>query len=318
MNRISKLTTDFLSYLNIFTERALNTIEWITGSSAEYIVLNVWLKHKRRKFYCVNWGDDLNNVIVSYLSEKKVVSYMWSFVSIFNPINYMCIGSIVDTKTNHKSLIWGSGAMYGDRNKVIPNPQKVYAVRGPLTREYLLNQGVSCPEIYGDPAILLPYIYPSRKVKKYKIGLIPHYADYDLTNVKEFANINSSDSVVIKLKNYVKWEDVVDQICSCDFIASSSLHGLIISDAYDIPNIWVKLSNNIKGNDFKYLDYLKGCGRNENCTPINLINTNIDYLVLKERIEDYQKPQYDIAGLLRACPFISQNRKDYLLKNCKN
>ena len=43
---------------------------------------------------------------------------------------------------------------------------------------------------------------------------------------------NYPDILVIDLSNYRHWHDIIDQICSCQAILSSSLHGLIIAEAY--------------------------------------------------------------------------------------
>ena len=51
-----------------------------------------------------------------------------------------------------------------------------------------------------------------------------------------------------------KWEHVVIYIISCKYILSSSLHGLIISDAYNIPNIWLD-EYKLNEGDFKFKDY---------------------------------------------------------------
>ena len=50
-------------------------------------------------------------------------------------------------------------------------------------------------------------------------------------------------------------------ICSCEKILSSSLHGLIVSDAYQIPNCWIELTGKISGGHFKYYDYASSVNR---------------------------------------------------------
>ena len=98
----------------------------------------------------------------------------------------MVIGSIIDWMTNKDSIIWGSGVRNPD-NPLPAIPHKVLAVRGPLTRKYLVSQGVECPEIYGDPALLLPKFYsPPIVDKKYSIGIILHKNDLGNSVIEEF------------------------------------------------------------------------------------------------------------------------------------
>ena len=59
---------------------------------------------------------------------------------------------------------------------------KVCSVRGPLTKEFLTNvKKLNVPEIYGDPALLLPKFYEPNIIDnlKDKIGIVPHKTNYD-------------------------------------------------------------------------------------------------------------------------------------------
>ena len=76
--------------------------------------------------------------------------------------------------TRENDVLWGTGTMR-DKDFIAPKGLKVLAVRGPKTREKI--KGVNVPEIYGDPAILIPDIYKPKKIEKHKIGFIPHYVD---------------------------------------------------------------------------------------------------------------------------------------------
>jgi len=59
------------------------------------------------------------------------------------------------------------------------------------------------------------------------------------------------------------WKRVLSQISACDVILSSSLHGLIVADSYQIPNARVSFSGAIVGGDFKFFDYGHAIGRGE-------------------------------------------------------
>ena len=81
--------------------------------------------------------------------------------------------------------------------------------------------------------------------------------------------VNQNHPELIKDKNRfiidVKQDPLktIDEICSCDMIVSSSLHGIIIAEAYGIDAVWIKLSDKIIGGRFKFNDYFLGSGRCE-------------------------------------------------------
>lgn len=155
-------------------QKLINTIYWIINIPFGVIVVNSWMNQRWNKIKPNNIGDDINYHLIKALSGKPVVNLRSIYHKRIKIINYLCIGSVVDWMTNSDTIIWGGGAMYGKERAMKFRPLKVCAVRGPLTRDYLLSQGVSCPEIYGDPALLLPLIYKS-KVKKIQIG---HYSSF--------------------------------------------------------------------------------------------------------------------------------------------
>ncbi|MGA9590265.1 MAG: polysaccharide pyruvyl transferase family protein, partial [Salegentibacter sp.] len=125
-----------------------------------------------------NYGDLLSKYLVEKISGRKVKFVQPKKQAWFklNKINYLAIGSILPHATKN-SIVWGSGII--DREHQIAKAD-FKAVRGPRTRKFLLDSGYQCPEVYGDPALLLPlYFNPDPKVeKKYEIGIIPHYHDY--------------------------------------------------------------------------------------------------------------------------------------------
>ena len=124
-------------------------------------------------------------------------------------------------------------------------------MRGPLTRRHCLDLGYDCPEVFGDPAILLPeYLDLRRADPRYALGIIPHFVNYE-----EAVSLYGSreDVAVVDVRGTVA--EVVAAILACRATVSSSLHGLIVSHTYGVPSVWVKLSRPLKGDDVKFHDY---------------------------------------------------------------
>ncbi len=262
-----------------------------------------------------NFGDDINYIIVKFLSNNNKVINIHSnilFSKKIKALNYACIGSIVDKFLNKKTIVWGSGSARGCfvTSEI---PDKVLSVRGPLTRKVFLDKGIECPEIYGDPALLLPYIFECKNVKKtYKWGIIPNTVDSDLQNLRLCKEKYGNDVIIIDLQHYNKWEDIVVQINKCEHIFSSSLHGLIVADAYGISNTWIKLSDRIIGGNFKFMDYLASVHRIQN-QPLDLVDKEIVFDTINYKAT-YEPISIDIEKMIRVCPFLSKERYLYIVK----
>ncbi len=203
-----------------------------------------------------NLGDILSPIIADHFGVKKVVRISKRNCHKFE--HYFMIGSILQRCTKN-SIIWGSGFIAQDSVCKEP-PKKVIAVRGPLTRKKLLEKNIECPEIYGDPALLLPEVYPAKdNTAKYKLGIIPHYLDKSNTWLKNnFSNNPEIKIIDIQNKDPLK---VVDEMLSCEKIISSSLHGIIIADAYKIPSVWIQFDKPLEGGRFKFQDYFLSVNR---------------------------------------------------------
>lgn len=198
-----------------------------------------------------NYGDLLGKYLVEKISGKKVV-FAWpekgSFWDYFKPI-YVTVGSIL-THVNHKCIVWGSGII----SKEYPvKKAKFLAVRGPQTRKFLLEAGYEVPEIYGDPALLLPRYFAPKITKKYKYGLIPHYDDFKV--VSNWFQNNPEIHLIDMMTTDVESKTI--EFLQCKKIISSSLHGIIVAHAYGIPAVWQKFSDKVFGDDIKYQDYLE-------------------------------------------------------------
>lgn len=159
----------------------------------------------------VNLGDFLPKIVYDWmiiyykLDKNKKVK---------RTIHLMTIGSIIGMGY-FDAVIWGSGI---HMNKTVRNliegrkkiKYDIRAVRGPVTRAFLRGAGYDCPEVYGDPAVLMPNIYDPREnknqQKKYKISFIAHWSMKDKYNLDKYKDIHFID---ICTHDYKK---VIDEI----------------------------------------------------------------------------------------------------------
>ncbi len=243
-----------------------------------------------------NWGDAIAPVLVELLSGKKVVNVR-DVVTTGNRPVYTTIGSMLGTVTARNVVVWGSGFV-DSSHRMRTTPTEICAVRGPLTRQRLLDTGRSCPDVVGDPALLYPLFYAPPTDKRHRLGVIPHFRDRDLPAVRRLAE--RDDVLVIDLMSGI--HEVADMINSCELIASSSLHGLVAGDGYGIPSIWIRFSDRPFGDGFKFRDYLASVGRQDESDPLFVSDsTSIDEIY--SRFRDYEL-DIDLDAFLYACPFL--------------
>lgn len=247
-----------------------------------------------------NYGDLLSKYIVEKISGRPVKwihpkKQAWYKL---NKTHYLAAGSILAQATSD-SIVWGSGIV--DRKIKIAN-SRFYAVRGPETRKYLKEQGLECPEVYGDPAVLLPDFYAPEIDKIYELGIIPHYVDFK----KVLAKYQNVEGVKVIDMMTLDIEKTTDEILACKKVISSSLHGVIVPHAYGIPAMWIQFSENIYGDDIKYVDYFKSVSIEE----FKLSSDFLDLLKIDQIFQDHEtlpdllKIKELKKGLLNSCPFI--------------
>lgn len=248
-----------------------------------------------------NYGDVLGKYIVEKISSKRVVftdPRKLNINNFWSPI-YVTIGSIL-TYVNEKCVVWGSGIISLD----IPVKKAKYlAVRGPQTRQYLTSFGYDVPEVYGDPAILLPQFYHPNITKAFKFGVVPHYNDYNV--VRQFYKTNDEVKVINLMTDDV--EMTTREILECEYIISSSLHGIIVAHAYNIPAIWVRFSDKLFGDNIKFIDYFESVEIKPYQSDI--FSEELEVAGMKRLLNLYPSlPEKDILlrikkGLLDTCPF---------------
>lgn len=224
-------------------QRFVRSSEMVFSQSA------IGVKYSRSKETCRNWGDALNAYMIPRITGKQVVHYSeYLNLGIFPTL--AAIGSVLDNNQVKNLHVWGSG-LKSEEAKIPRAPTRVWAVRGRLTQKRLFEAGIKCPDVFGDPALLMPRFYqPKNVIKKYSVGVIPHYIDKE-----DAAKLvpASSEFKILDIESDI--ETFVDELLSCEIVVSSSLHGLIAADAYGVPRVWMKVSNRIKGEGFKFRDY---------------------------------------------------------------
>ena len=153
--------------------------------------------------------------------------------------------------------VWGTGFL-NSAGKATPfyfSKMQFHCLRGKLTQnrvEAIIHQKLDIP--LGDGGLLAERWTGPQK-KKYRIGIIPHFREQDHPLVKKL-NESYEDSTVIDLTEPPR--TVVETIGSCEYILSSSLHGLIVADSFHIPNMHIlfyPMGERIMGDGYKYSDY---------------------------------------------------------------
>lgn len=263
------------------------------------VVVNGYFDMSWGKRHYINWGDDLNFYFAEDVFKRKMVVYNSSLIShLLNEQNYMVIGSVLHD-ANKNTIVWGAG-MISKNHLPKEKPKKILAVRGKLTRKCLIDNNIDCPEVYGDPALLLPLIYKPKIKKKYKVGIIPHIFDENNQLLYNYSSLHS-DVKIISMRKYENWRDVINQINECSYILSSSLHGLIVADAYGVPNVWIEVSDRVYGNGFKFHDYFSSVGRTNEKSVVIQNSTDLDHAIEKAKM--YNSIYIDLQPLIESCPF---------------
>ncbi len=284
-----------------------------------------WFKHKGGHG---NFGDELSAFIISKLTNRQInrilipasgLDYIRQaytmlryrnttlrqvpsiFTQYFNHTFVAGIGSILAHLNHPHCKVWGSGII--NRQDMI-HPAEFYAVRGRYTQQRLRELNLQVPEAIGDPALLLPLVYPAKQSTTYSLGIIPHAVHYaDLSR-----QLQSSDVLVIDLTDPI--EKVIKQINSCEQIISTSLHGIIVSQAYGIPSLWYTYgATKLYGDDVKFYDYFSSVGIDE-YQPFELDVTSFDTQAAIANVANHSsltRINKDLsqiqAALIHAAPF---------------
>lgn len=206
-----------------------------------------------------NFGDAINARIVGQVAARDVE---WARI---DKAGILAIGSVLGFEATirrlqlppaQQPLIWGSGLLTdpGDSFAGVRVGARCLAVRGPLTAEKLPGfDGVQ-----GDAGLLCPQILPFEGVRA-GMAYVPHHAQWK--NPDKLEALQAEGLRLIDVRQADPW-DVVAQIAGCEMVISASLHGLVVADAYGIPNLWAPASDWMaREGAFKFADYFASVGR---------------------------------------------------------
>ena len=201
-----------------------------------------------------NVGDLLNPYMLHKMTGRKIVRAQ---SDIRNHIR--AVGSVLGS-ASPRSFIWGSGSIDGKPPRKAVDPTRIFALRGEGTLALCRERfGLQKAVPLGYPAILMPLLYDPAVESRHRVGLVPHFLDFDFVS----GIANGLDGVtVLDVRQEV--ELFVDNLKQCQFVMSSSLHGLILADSYGVPNSWVKFTSDLTGDRWKFEDYFSTTDSKDN------------------------------------------------------
>jgi pyruvyltransferase len=176
--------------------------------------------------------------------------------------NLVIVGSILEHIPNNWDNAWNgviAGAGFLHENSKMVVKRKVLAVRGPMTASRILTSSTGCAfkkyeGVLADPGLIADELVPEQ-IKQYNLGIVPHWTDTSLALNPIFKKFNPL--IINVADDPLK---VIAQIGQCKKIVSSSLHGIILADAFGIPRR-IELSPRAlshpqqEGGTFKWRDY---------------------------------------------------------------
>jgi hypothetical protein len=177
----------------------------------------------------------------------------------------LSIGSLIQTSTP-QSFIWGTGLIHPSAGIGSPEARRILAVRGKLTHAELVRNGVRVGDVpLGDPGFLIPRLLGQNLSAgpRFALGLVPHVFDRDHPFFVEAAK----DPSVKVLDVCGPAEVFFADLASCGAIASSALHGLVFGEAFGLPTLYLVVSDNFVGGEFKFTDWFS-LARNPQSAPL--------------------------------------------------
>ena len=236
-----------------------------------------------------NIGDRLTSWLLERITGEEVV-----YVDHRDLIPKLMVTGSVLGWADAMTTVWGAGIL--ESSDVISPLAVIHAVRGPRSLERVVECGAKPPKTIGDPALLCPDLYePAVAKRPGTIGFVPHYTDQhyllheDLPEKWLFLNV------------FDEVERFIDNMCSCELVVSSSLHGLVLADAYGIPSVRTVVGDRLGGSGIKFEDYLLSVKRHPGMA---IVWREVREMTTRElrRCADLGKIDSPVSGLWASLP----------------
>ena len=191
----------------------------------------------------------------------------------------------------------GAQVICFDQEPAISSPLVMYdAIRGYKTKAYGNLGNVTL----GDTGLLADLLIVKPIAKRYSIGVVPHLWHLNNPVLLDLLERQPDIKLIDVRLNPVQ---VITQIAKCDFIYSSSLHGLIVADSLGVPNQWVQFDVPLFGGTWKFKDYYSVFG--DAPSPVVLKHSTAIVRLAPEIARDYKRTGLTNIkqDLLRAFPY---------------
>ena len=210
-----------------------------------------------------NFGDAINPLIVGHVAGRAVEHAPPRKADLFAIDSMLQVVKRTHKeprKNGKKICVWGTGLLNPVFGHDFLNNVELALVRGPVTAALLKRE----LKRFGDPGLLINDVLPFNGVRQDRIGIVPHYSLMEDAALSAFV---ASDPAYLLIDPRADPAQVCLQIATCAHVFASSLHGLIVADAYGVPNTWITP----KGQSWlKYLDYAASIGRRDMAAPVDL------------------------------------------------